>query len=403
MPVYQYSALDDLGRKLRGQMEAANEAALESSLQRRGQWLTEVREKKAGLSARVGGRGNRSAPRRVLIEFFLQTSLQLRSGIALVDALAFGLADGSHHGFAEVQADVLERVRSGSSFSDALAAHPRTFEPLIINLVRAGESSGQLQEVCAEIRRYYEWLDRLMSDIRQALLYPSFVLVATVAFFVLVFTFLIPRFAQVLLEIKVRMPLLTQVYLGISQFMVTHGWALAAVGIGVTLVLMVGPRFSMRLARALDRVRLAVPIFGEIHHLICLSRLAQNLATLYRAGVPLISSLQLCRALVGNRILEEGIVSVEAAVNAGSPMHEAMKEDPVFSRLMVRMVAVGETTGSLGDSLHHVADYYNDIVPRQVKKLLSILEPLLIVALIVMVGSVALAVFLPIAAMFDAR
>jgi type II secretory pathway component PulF len=403
MPVYQYNALDDLGHKLHGQMEVPNEAALELALQRRGHWLTEARERKTTRAATARGRGNRAVSRRVLIEFFLQTSLQLRSGIALVDALAFGLRGTTHAGFAEVQANVLERVRSGASFSEALAAHPRTFAPLVVNLIRAGEASGQLQEVCAEIRRYYEWLDRLMSDIRQALLYPSFVLAATMAFFVLVFTYLIPRFAQVLSEIKVRMPFLTKVFLALSQFMVAHGWWLAIIGVGIVTAWMIVPRFSRPLARAQDRLRLAVPIFGEIHHLICLSRVAQNLATLYRAGVPLLSSLQLCRSLVGNRVLEDAMVKVEAAVNGGRPMHEAMQEDAVFSRLMVQMVAIGETTGSLGDSLNHVADYYNDIVPRQVKKLLTILEPVLIVGLIVMVGSVALAVFLPIAAMFDAK
>ena len=128
-----------------------------------------------------------------------------------------------------------------------------------------------------------------------------------------------------------------------------------------------------------------------------------NLATLYRSGIPLLQSLQLCKALVGNRILEDAVAEVEVSVNAGRPMNEAMKANPHFSRLMVQMVAVGESTGSLGDSLQHVSDYYDELVPRQVKKFLSILEPVMIIALIFMVGTVALAVFLPIATMLDAK
>ena len=403
MPTYHYTAVDDLGQKLRGQMDAASESALEALLRKQGHWLAEARERSAVTPARSRARGNRPASRRVLIEFFLQTGLQLQTGIALVDALGFGLEHQTNLRFRAVQRELLERVRAGNSFSEALAAHPRTFAPLVISLVRAGESSGRLAETCAEIRRNYEWLDRLMADMRQALLYPAFVLVVTIIFFFLMFTFLIPRFAAVLTEIKVKMPWLTRVFLDISAFMSAHG---LAVGIGMVAVgagFVFAPKLSPAIARFFDRALLVLPVIGPIHHLMCLSRVAQNLATLYRSGIPLLQSLQLCKALVGNRILEEAVAEVEVSVNAGRPMNEAMKANPLFSRLMVQMVAVGESTGSLGDSLQHVSDYYDELVPRQVKKFLSILEPLMIIALIFMVGTVALAVFLPIATMLDAK
>jgi type IV pilus assembly protein PilC len=403
MPLYRYTALDEAGRSLRGQMEASTEAALDAILRKQGQWLTDARARAAEPNVKARPRGNRAVSRRVLIEFFLQTGLQLRSGVALVEALGFGLEEEANAAFQSVQRAMLDQVKAGSSFSEALSAHPRTFAPLVINLIRAGESSGRLAETCVEIRRYYEWIDRLMADIRQALLYPAFVLVATIGFFFLVFTFLIPRFAVVLTEIKVPLPLLTRLMLDTSQFMTRNGWWVGGAIALVLLGLKFGPGLSGRIAHALDSVKLAVPIFGPIHHLICLSRVAQNLATLYRAGIPLLASLQLCRALVGNRVLEQALVTVETAVSAGRPMNESMRENRVFSRLMVQMVAVGEATGTLGDSLQHVSDYYNDIVPRQVKKLLSILEPLMIVGLVVMVGLVALAVFLPIVSLFDAK
>lgn len=403
MPTYQYTAVDDLGQKLRGQMDAASESALEALLRKQGHWLAEARERSAVTPTRSRARGNRPMPRRVLIEFFLQTGLQLKTGIALVDALGFGLEHQTNLGFRAVQRELLERVRAGNSFSEALAAHPRTFAPLVISLTRAGESSGRLAETCAEIRRNYEWLDRLMADMRQALLYPAFVLVATLIFFFLMFTFLIPKFAAVLTEIKVKMPWLTRVFLDISAFMSAHG---LVVGIGMVvggLGFVFAPKLSPVIARFFDRALLALPIIGPIHHLMCLSRVAQNLATLYRSGIPLLQSLQLCKALVGNRILEDAVAEVEVSVNAGRPMNEAMKANPLFSRLMVQMVAVGESTGSLGDSLQHVSDYYDELVPRQVKKFLSILEPVMIITLIFMVGTVALAVFLPIATMLDAK
>lgn len=403
MPLYQYTAVDDLGRPVHGQQEASSEAALETVLSRQGQWLAEVQEQRATARRVARLRGNRRVPRRVLIEFFLQIHLQLRAGVSLLDALAFGLEDGGHAGFCIVQKDLRERIKAGAAFSEALSAHPRTFAPLVINLIKAGEGSGRLSETCGEIRRYYEWLDRLVSDFRQALIYPIIVLTVTVVFFFLTFTLLIPRFATMLTELKIKLPWLTVAMLDLSGFMTRNaGWILLSMA-AVVIILKYGPRRSMAFARLLDRIKLSLPVFGKLLHIVCLARLAQNLTTLYSAGVPLLEALRLCRPLVGNRIIEDGVTQLQAGVNAGQPMNEVMREHPVFSRLMVQMVAVGEGSGTLGDSLQHVADYYNDIVPRQVKKLLTIMEPVMILGLIGLVGTVALSVFLPIAEALGAK
>jgi len=167
MPLYQYTAVDESGAELRGQMEAASEGALESALSHKGQWLAKAHERQVSATQSARLRGDRVVPRRALIELFLQLHLQLRSGVPLLNALSFGLEGGGHVGLRIVQRDVLERVRAGASFSEALAAHPRTFAPLVVNLIRAGESSGRLAESCGELRRYYEWLDRLMGDARR--------------------------------------------------------------------------------------------------------------------------------------------------------------------------------------------------------------------------------------------
>jgi len=242
-----------------------------------------------------------------------------------------------------------------------------------------------------------------MADVRQALIYPAVVLGVTTVFFFLMFTTLIPRFAAVLLELKVRLPVLTRLLLDTSWFLTHYGWIVGTV-MGVIIAgLKFGPKWSRRFGRALDSIKLRLPIFGPLLHLLSQSRLAQNLATLYGSGVPLLESLRLCRPLVGNRLMEEAVEEVQAGVNAGRPLHEVMKENLLFSRLMVQMVAVGEGSGTLGESLQHVADYYNDVVPRQVKKFLTLLEPAMILGLIGMVGIVALGVFLPIADMLGAK
>src|SRR4051812_3485233 len=221
MPLYVYTAVDDTGQELSGQMEAASEAALESALSRQGRWLARAKERNISARQTVQLHGNRKLSRRALIEFFLQLNLQLKSGVPLLTALSFGLEEGANAAVLIVQRDLLERVRAGAAFSEALAAHPRAFGPLVVNLIRAGESSGRVAEACGELRRYYEWLDRLIGDVRQALIYPSIVLGVTTIFFFVMFTTLIPRFAAVLLELHVRLPLLTRLLLDTSQFF-TH-------------------------------------------------------------------------------------------------------------------------------------------------------------------------------------
>ncbi len=403
MPLYQYTAVDESGRTLRGQMEAVSEAALEVALTRQGRWLAKAQEKE--LSARTTERlhGNRHIPRRVLIEFFLQMHLQLKAGVPLLNALSFGIEHGAHPALQVVQRAVLQQVRAGSSFSDALASHPRSFAPLVVNLIRAGESSGRLAEVCGELRRYYEWVDRLVADVRQALIYPVIVLSVTTLFFFSVFTTLIPRFAAVLLELKIRLPLLTRLLLDTSAFLTKYGWLFVVAMVALVIILKWGPKWWPRFARALDAAKLRIPAFGPILHLVCQARLAQNLATLYTSGIHLLEALRLSQPLVGNRIVAELVEKLEIGVNAGRPLNEVMREQPLFSPLMAQMVAVGEASGTLGESLQHVADYYNELVPRRVKKFLTILEPAMIVGLIVLVGTVALAVFLPIAETLGAK
>lgn len=409
MPLYHYIAVDKSGQTLRGQMEAASEAALELILSREDQWLAKARPAPVWLLGLFRRRhanrsgSNRAVPRRILVEFFLQLHLQLRSGVPLLNALSFGTEEGAHPGLRVVQRHLLERVRAGESFSEALAAHPRAFTPLVVSLIRAGESSGRLAEVCGELRRYYEWLDRLIADARQALIYPLIVLSVTVIFFFAIFTTLIPRFAAVLIELKVRLPLLTQLLLDTSQFLTRYGWTIAVAIVLIVAALKWGPRWSQRFARTLDAAKLRLPIFGPMLHLLCQARLAQNLVTLYSSGIHLLQSLKLCQPLVGNRVMEEAVAELHAGVSAGRALHEVMQENILFSRLMAQMVAVGEASGTLGESLQHVADYYNDLVPRKIKKLLTIMEPAMILGLVVLVGAVALAIFLPIAEVLGAR
>lgn len=406
MPLYRFTSIAEDGRTLKGQLEAASEQALEAVLRKQGQWLASARELNPMALRPTAQRpriGNVKVPRRVLIQLFLSLHLQLKAGVNLLTALTFALDADGHAGYRGVHLDVLERVKAGEPLSEAMAAHPRTYPTLAVHLIRAGEASGRMTESCEEIRRHLEWSDRLLADIRQALFYPVAVLVAVAILFFVVFTFFIPRFTAVLKEIAVPLPALTVFMMSVSGFMKEH-WP----GILVTLALAAGSwqaglRFSPGFARAIDRFKLRLPVFGQIIRQICLSRFIQNLAVLYRGGVPLLETLRLSRSIIGNRVIEESVLRIEEGVRAGRPLNESMGLDPIFPPLVVQMTSLGELTGTLDESLQSAANYYDVMVPRDVKKLFALFEPFIIICLVAMVGVVALSIFLPIASVLEAR
>jgi type II secretory pathway component PulF len=171
----------------------------------------------------------------------------------------------------------------------------------------------------------------------------------------------------------------------------------------LVLFVVIGRKVSPRVALLLDHIKLRLPIFGSLNHMLALSRFAHNLAILYRAGVPILQSLEYCkRGLIGNTVVEKAVTNVAAAVNTGSTISEAMHRQPIFSAMLLRMVNMGETTGNLDNALDNVADYYNEIIPRRIKKVFAIMEPMLMLFLIGIVGCVALAIYLPIISLMGA-
>jgi len=193
--------------------------------------------------------------------------------------------------------------------------------------------------------------------------------------------------------------LLTQIIFALSDFVKATWWlwllGLLALTIGVPL----GRRFSRRFALRLDRLKLSLPIFGPLNLMLALSRFTHNFAILYRAGIPILQSLNLCQGLVGSLVMEDAVAGVHEDVKTGSTISEALRRQPIFPPMLLRMVVMGETTGNLDAALENVSDYYNEIIPRRIKKIFTVLEPALMLALIFVVGAVALSIYLPILAL----
>jgi type IV pilus assembly protein PilC len=263
-------------------------------------------------------------------------------------------------------------------------------------VIRAGETSSKLPESFADLRNYLEWLDQIIADVRQASLYPAIVFSVVSLFVLLLFTFVIPRFAELLHSVNVPLPLLTTVIFGVSAFVRLTWWIWFPLLLFGTIGVAVGRRVSPGFAFATDQLKLALPVFGELNRMLAISRFTHNLALLYRAGITILNSLSLCQGVVGNKVVERAIARVVEDVKGGAIVSEALRRHPVFPALLLRMTVMGETTGNLDAALENVSSYYNDVIPRRIKKMFTILEPALMLFLIILVGCVALAIYLPI-------
>jgi len=257
-------------------------------------------------------------------------------------------------------------------------------------------------EVFESLSGYYEWLDGLTGDVRQALIYPMMVMTASLLLVLMLFTFVVPRFVTLLTDLHLKVPLLTQIVMTISNGLL-KGWpVLLAVVVGTPIVFKVAMRIPA-FARAFDTALMGIPIFGPLVAMFSLSRFSNNLAMLYRSGIPLLRGLEICSQLVGNRAIEHAINDVRQGVLEGTPLNRCIAQHKVFPKTMVTMIATGETSGSLDFALQSVSDYYNKIIPRRIKIVFAIFDPLMMISLITIVGEVALSVILPILQLWDAK
>jgi type IV pilus assembly protein PilC len=394
MPVYRYQAIDRKGRPLTGMMPASDEPNLERRLKAIGLWLTEAALEKVGASTETSRqspnvirlRGKRQ--RRELIDFCTLMTFQVRVGVPLVKALEVARQDCKDTRFQEVLGGLQRHIESGTQFHEALERYPRVFNTHFVSVIRAGEMSSKLPDTFNDLKNYLEWVEKIMADIKQATLYPAIIISVIFGFVLFLFTFIIPRFAELLDKLHVKQPMLTQLVLSAGDFAKKTWWIWIPAFLLVIIGIPVGRRLSKRFALMVDNVKLRLPIFGPLNLMLALSRFTHNLAILYRSGVPILEALRLCqKGLIGNGVVEQAVGKVEYEVKTGSTISEAMRRQPVFSAMLLRMVAMGEATGNLDHSLENVSGYYNEVIPRRIKALFTVLEPALMLFLIFLVGA----------------
>ncbi|HXI51245.1 MAG TPA: type II secretion system F family protein [Candidatus Saccharimonadales bacterium] len=406
MPVFQYQATDQKGRNFSGAMPAHDETNLEERLRQAGLWLIDASIQRPAAAAERQDEGRPSklalrsrGRRRTLIEFCTLMSFQIRVGVPIVQALEVAIQDCEDPTFRQVLAGMQKHLEAGLLFHQTLEKYPKVFSEQFISVVRAGETSSKLPETFEDLGSYLEWVEKIIADVRQASLYPAIVSVVIFAFVLFLFSFIIPKFAGLLTGLHIPLPMLTQIIFGAGDFFKASWWAWLIVLTVVVVGIPLAQRRSAAFAYSLDQLKLRLPIFGDLNMMLAISRFTHNFAILYRSGIPILQSLQLCQGLIGSPVVERATAGVHEDVKTGSTLSEGMRRQPVFPPLLLRMTVMGETTGSLDTALENVADYYNQVIPRRIKKIFTVVEPMLMLLLIGIVGAVALAIYLPLLAL----
>lgn len=388
--LFRYTAKDIDGRTVRGTMEAADYDALYAQLLEQGLY-----------PQRVTGRGADRRPRTLrpqeLSDLCRQLSTLLASGVSLVRALTIISQDeGISAGLRRVYESVLSEVRKGSSLSDALEAQ-QVFPTLMLGMIRAGEGSGRLDRIAERLAVHYEKAHQMNQQVKSALMYPMILAVLSVAVVIVIVTFVLPQFSD-LFSTMDSLPAVTLALMAFSDFMVTK-WYLLLLGLAALAAALLRVP-SVRLA--LDRGKLKMPVFGKLNRIICTARFARTISSLYASGLPIITALQTARDTIGNAYIVSQFDAVLAQVRSGVSLSAALESVDGFQRKLCSSIAVGEETGQLDSMLDSIADSMEYDAQQASRRMMTILEPMLIVLMAFVVGFIIIAVMSPIIGSYSA-
>ncbi|MEE9181993.1 MAG: type II secretion system F family protein [candidate division NC10 bacterium] len=391
MPDFAYKARDEQGKMVKGVMVAEDEDHLADLLEAEKLYLiASAKPKRSRRRAWFRPR----VRRRDLILFSVHLGTALAGGISILEALRTYADESTHDHLRTVARGIADDIFAGGKFSDALSRYPEVFSSVYVNMVQGGETTGRMDKVLHDLVSFLEWQEALAGTIKQALTYPVILLVAIVGLITLLVGFIFPQVIPVFQKVGMELPLPTKILIVVStgarQFWL---YGLLAIVVGMVGLFLYIRTSAGRLQ--LDRLLLRLPVVGGVARRIALSRFARYLAALYEAGVDFTRSLALVERLVGNRVIEQALHDAREEVLSGSLLPAALKRSGVVPSLVVQMVATGEATGDLGETLHKVSQYYDREVHETVRRAMALLEPAAVIAMAGMILFVALSMLLP--------
>ncbi len=399
MPVFEYKARDRSGKVIAATMEAASQRDVASALRNKGYFISEIKAPKAGLNAELKlpkwlDLGSKPTVRDITI-FSRQFATVINAGLPMVQSLAILQRQSPKDGLKDAIRRVREDVETGQPLSNSLAKFPRLFNSLYVYLVRAGEVSGNLDGILERIASYQEKQAELRGKIRTALTYPVVVLFIALGVSYFLLTGIVPQFASILGQLGGKLPAITQILIGVSNFL-RFDWYIL---IGVIVAIVVGINLYYRTdngRHTIDRLLLKMPIFGPLIQKTAIANFSNTFGLLLHSGVNIIESIEITKGTAGNIIVEDILDETKDAVQRGEQISQTLAKYPlVFPPLVSSMVSIGEETGAVDTMLQKIASFYEREVDEAVDSLTAALEPALIVFLGVIVGFIVAGMFLP--------
>ncbi|MBL7155570.1 MAG: type II secretion system F family protein [Candidatus Omnitrophica bacterium] len=397
MAKFKYTVKDTAGKTLKGTLEADSRNTAVQSLREKGFFIISLEEEKSAVFSLGIFKGKKGQRVKIddLVIFSRQLATMVDAGIPLVNALDILAEQTENMSFKQVVSRIRDDVETGSSLSEALSKHAGVFSGLFINLVKAGESSGMLDEILDRVAMYLEKTSSLQRKIKAALVYPAAVTIMAIAITVFLMIKVVPVFKDIYSGFGATLPLPTQIMINVSDFLRKYFY--------ITIIFMAVIGFAInRYTKTengkvkVDSLKLHLPIFGILLRKVAVGKFTRTLSTLIKSGVPILNSLDIVSKTAGNRIIEKAVDRVAANVREGESIADPLARSGVFPPMVVRMISVGEQTGELEKMLSKIADFYDEQVDAAVSGLTSLIEPLIIAFLGIVIGGIVICMFMPI-------
>jgi len=404
MPIFEYAGMNGLGRMMTGEIRASTSQEAVQMLRRQELYVTRLQEKVGGAlkpkeALPVWPIGQRVSPKD-LVSVTHQLATLIRAGVPLLECLDLLANEINSLRLKQVLLIVREKVEGGSFLAQALSLYPDIFPPVYVNLVEVGESTGRLDESLAQLAKYLEKQNQLRTKIISSLAYPALLVCVALSVLMFLCVWVVPLFSELFSEMGESLPWLTQMVIGGSEFLRDYGFMVLGFG-GIALW---GAKKLVKksaIRERLDGTLLSIPVLGVVLRKAAVVRFARTLGSLVQHGLPLLQALNLTRAVVGNRRLEQGVRQAFTQVEQGVPLSEALRaQGPgLFPSMMIQMIKVGESTGSMDGMLDKIADLFEQEVDRSIATMTALIEPAIILVVGSAIAVVVIAMYLPIFSM----
>ena len=400
---YAYKGRDISGKLVKGRMEASSESAVVSRMRSMGLSPVEIRPTStgAGLSMEISlGAFQKGVRLKDIAIMSRQLATMIAAGLSLLKALSILAAQTENKTLASTLDSVRTTVEGGAALSDALARHRQIFPPIMIHMVRAGETGGFLDRALESVADTFEADVKLRSTIKSALTYPVVVLIMAIVSVVGMLLFIVPVFEKMFSDLGGELPLPTQILVILSRAMV---WITPVLIIGGVIFAVWWRRnkHTDAVRSKVDPLKLRLPVFGDLFRKVAIARFTRNFATMTGSGVPVLQSLAIVGETSGNWVIEKALINVQDSVRAGRTIAEPLAHEPMIPSMVTQMIAVGEDSGSLEQMLNKISDFYDDEVQSTTEALTSLIEPLMIAVIGTVIGSMIIALYMPIFTIFD--